>query len=90
MNRYAITALLAAVFIAPAHADETQTEKPETSATQQVAKEDRLICKSESIMGTRQKKRVCRTADEVRAHREAGKAYTKDGHSRLQDVTGEG
>lgn len=91
MNRCAAM-LLIGVLAMPASAlavdaqPEPSAPVAEASREERLDDGDRMICKNEQVIGSRQTKRVCTTVDQARAHREAGRNYTDQGVNRLQDV----
>lgn len=89
----AALALPAAAFASSVQADGSAApaaaaQDGKDTAKKKAEDEDRMICKNEQVIGSRQTKRVCTTADQARAHREAGKKYAEDGVNMLQEVKG--
>lgn len=97
-RRFAILLVSALALPTAAFASGIQADEPAApAAVAQDGKEasektrkdsERMICKNEQVIGSRQTKRVCTTADQARAHREAGRKYAEDGVNMLQEVKG--
>lgn len=51
---------------------------------------EKLICRSERVTGTRNVKKVCRTADQIEANRKAAKEFTEMGQRKTSAETGGG
>jgi hypothetical protein len=86
-------ALPAVAFASGVRADESTVPAVDAQDGKDVAKKksknpDRMICKNEQVIGSRQTKRVCTTADQARAHRDAGREYAQNGVNKLQEVKG--
>ncbi|MFC0677151.1 hypothetical protein ACFFGH_04685 [Lysobacter korlensis] len=65
-----------------------ETADANTAAPDPERASDRLVCRTEKVLGTRRTKRVCRSDESLKNHKEAGRAFTEKGQNRLQDVTG--
>ncbi|GAB2524983.1 hypothetical protein [Lysobacter humi (ex Lee et al. 2017)] len=63
---------------------------PAPAATAAVRPGDKLICRSERVTGTRNAKRVCRTAEQIEADRKAAREFTEMGQRKPSAETGGG
>jgi len=77
-----IAALLAALAAFDAAATDTASGAAgDGLVTEQIANEDRVICKREAAVGSHISRRVCRTAKQVRDEREDAQSTIRDIHS---------
>lgn len=49
---------------------------------------ERMICRSERVTGTRNTKRICRTAEQIEAEKKAAQELTRDGQRQTSAEAG--